>query len=509
MHTAITDRKKFGTGPLAAQGGTILRMGELASYDVEWAECSRATSLGGMAYFGHFLQENGLFDDLVAGCPLAYASNNAPGKRRVLGTAVSGILNGAWRYAHLSHAQGDGLCAEVLGIGGGFASEDSVRRGLKRGTAADWGAWDAWLREAELASVLPLLGERYILDLDTSVKPVYGRQEGAEIGYNPGKPGRPSQTLHVAFIGGLRLLTSVDVQGGKAHAACRMAERVWEWVDALPPGCRPGLIRGDIGFGNDGYLSACEARGLPHLFKIKMSGRVRKLVSHLARLQGGLWRAAPGGWDIIESSVRLAGWGRERRIVVLRRPLGDGRAKRRKEPGWLPGLTEGTAGPEWEYAALACSPDLPAEALPALYAERADCENVLDELKNQWGLGGFTTRDLKRCKVMARLTALVCNWWNVFARIAEPAEHKEALTSRPELLHLVATLATHGGRKVLRLCSHHEDAYGVKRAFTRLHTVFSSIDSIAGQLDRPTVWAVQLSVAFYAWLTRVRQLGSS
>jgi hypothetical protein len=80
-----------------------------------------------MAYFGHFLHANGLFDDLVEGCPLTYTSNNAPGKRRVLGTLVSGILNGAWRYAHLSHIQGDRLCAEALEIKGGFASEDRVR----------------------------------------------------------------------------------------------------------------------------------------------------------------------------------------------------------------------------------------------------------------------------------------------------------------------------------------------------------------------------------------------
>jgi hypothetical protein len=28
------------------------------------------------------------------------------------------------------------------------------------------------------------------------VKPLYGRQEGAVVGYNPHKPGRPSHTYH-------------------------------------------------------------------------------------------------------------------------------------------------------------------------------------------------------------------------------------------------------------------------------------------------------------------------
>ena len=38
----------------------------------------------------------------------------------------------------------------------------------------------------------PLLSEPWILDVDTTVKPLYGHQEGAVVGYNPKKPGRPS-----------------------------------------------------------------------------------------------------------------------------------------------------------------------------------------------------------------------------------------------------------------------------------------------------------------------------
>jgi hypothetical protein len=40
---------------------------------------------------------------------------------------------------------------------------------------------------------------------------------------------------------------------------------------------------------------------------------------------------------------------------------------------------------------------------------RADMENVFDELKNQWGWGGYTTKDLTRCQVMARQMALIYN----------------------------------------------------------------------------------------------------
>ena len=41
------------------------------------------------------------------------------------------------------------------------------------------------------------------------------------------------------------------------------------------------------------------------------------------------------------------------------------------------------------------------------YRDRADSENNFDKLKNQWGWSGYTTRDLHRCRLMARMIALI------------------------------------------------------------------------------------------------------
>lgn len=53
--------------------------------------------------------------------------------------------------------------------------------------------------------------------------------------------------------------------------------------------------------------------------------------------------------------------------------------------------------------------DLDVRAVSKLYRERGDCENVFDEMKNQWGWGGFVTRDLKRTAIVAGLSAFVAN----------------------------------------------------------------------------------------------------
>jgi hypothetical protein len=56
----------------------------------------------------------------------------------------------------------------------------------------------------------------------------------------------------------------------------------------------------------------------------------------------------------------------------------------------------------WEYAVLVTNSAYPLAAFGQLYRDRADCENGFDELKNQWGWGGFTTQDIERCQSSAR-----------------------------------------------------------------------------------------------------------
>jgi hypothetical protein len=163
---------------------------------VEWDPTAAVTPLGQLAFFAEYLKVGGLFDPWVEECPVGWTSPNAPSKRDVLGTAVLSILCGHQRYAHISALRGDSVNAPLLGMEK-VVSEDSVRATLKK---MDEQAAAAWLQRHLLALTEPLLGEPWILDADVTVKPIYGHQEGAVLGYNPHKPGRPSHTYHSYFI---------------------------------------------------------------------------------------------------------------------------------------------------------------------------------------------------------------------------------------------------------------------------------------------------------------------
>ena len=114
---------------------------------------------------------------------------------------------------------------------------------------------------------------------------------------------------------------------------------------------------------------------------------------------------------------------------------------------------------------------------------RADAENGFDELKNQWGWGGFTTRDLKRCQHMARLIALIYNWWSLFVRLADPDHHREAITSRPLLLHGIARQTHHAGQTRLTVTSSHGRRQMVVAALRRIGAFFQTLVRSAEQLS--------------------------
>ena len=174
---------------------------------VEWDPDAAVTPLGHLAFFAEYLKVSGRFDALVADCPLHYTSPNAPSKRDVLGTVLLSVLAGQSRYAHITALRGDGVNPALLGMGK-VASEDSVRRGVER-IGAEEGT--SWLQGHLDDTVRPLLSEPWVLDCDTTIKPLYGHQEGAVVSYNPKKPGRPSHACHAFLMAGTRLVLDVDV----------------------------------------------------------------------------------------------------------------------------------------------------------------------------------------------------------------------------------------------------------------------------------------------------------
>src|SRR5262252_11198538 len=135
----------------------------------------------------------------------------------------------------------DGVLPELLGLTR-VMSDDAVRRGLK---AIPESEGIPWLSGHLDYCTAPLLGEGWVLDADTTIKPLYGHQEGAELGYNPKKPGRPSHVYHSYMLANVRLVLDVEVMPGNKHTSNHSVPGLWALLDRIGRDCWPTLLRGD------------------------------------------------------------------------------------------------------------------------------------------------------------------------------------------------------------------------------------------------------------------------
>ena len=476
-------------------------------YFAEFDDESPTTREGQLIFFAQFLHTGGRWDRFLKNCPLSYTGNRGSSVVDVLGTATLSILCGHWRYAHINAVRGDSLNPPLLGMSG-TVSEDVVRRAMRR---IDETKGNEWLAGELRACIEPVLSQQWILDIDSTVKTIYGHQEGARIGYNPHKPGRPSHVYHSYFMANTRLCLGVEVKSGKENAPKYGLDGMWKMLEGLPRTHWPAFLRGDSAYGNEALLSEAERRAVPYLFKLRHSGKVKTLVTQMQRA-GALWEDAGDGWEVLQTTIRLSGWTRTRRVVLVREapaiaPMGENARRRRDtmEP-ILPGLVDlkASASP-WsgKIAVLVTSLDedaYPAPVLARLYRERADAENIYDELKNQWGWSGFTTQRLGPCQLMANLVALIYNWWHLYARLFDGEHHREAITSRPELLGGVARMTRHSGQTTVKVSLQHKNGAQIAQAITMVSSTLQRLNAIAEQWTILQRWTLLLTHILRRWL---------
>ena len=217
------------------------------------------------------------------------------------------------------------------------------------------------------------------------------------------------------------------------------------------------------------------------------------------------WCDVGQGWTGREDTLRLMGWSKQRRVIVIRRARkidideeGKAKVKRRgrksniHKQAELALIDQNEAIKNWQYAVLVCDTPYKLEYMGQLYRDRADCENGFDEIKNQWGWGGYSTHDIERCALSARAVALVYNWWSWYVRLANPKNRMEAITSRPKLLSAVGRMTSHAGQSRILLTVMHESADQIKQLVANVRSGIQHISTIAPQLVKSDRWVAMV-----------------
>ncbi len=218
---------------------------------------------------------------------------------------------------HVQRLREDPSLCELFGMKA-VVSDDTIRRFF---ASIDREQSAGWVRAAEerLWKALP---ERLILDWDSTVQTKYGHQEGAQVGYNPTKPGRCSFHPLVAVATGTRLCAAYRFRSGNTVTSTQWSKAAQEAL-ANTYGRQVWLNRGDIGLGQDPVMAWHEqAPGRPaYLFKLKLTANVKRA---MASVREDDWHGPgkQGVWQVAEARVRLPSWTCERRGVFARKLQG-------------------------------------------------------------------------------------------------------------------------------------------------------------------------------------------
>jgi len=180
-------------------------------------------------------------------------------------------------------------------------------------------------------------------------------------------------------------------------------------------------------------------------------------------------------------------------VVILRRPIKQEVALTRKVENQLEIWLKDEATQAYEYAVLVTNTTCDVQAIAQLYRDRADCENGFDELKNQWGWGGFSTQDIERCQISARSVALIYNWWSWYCRAAKPDARMEAITSRPLLLAGVGRAVKHAGQCTLYLTAMHAAGKCLISLISNIRQALAHVKTSAEQLPSIDRWHALLN----------------
>jgi len=415
------------------------------------------TPYGGLVPWAAYTKHIGIAEGLAASCPIERSSPNAAPVYDVIQSFMLTALTDGRRFSHVERLREDPTIPELFGMEA-VVSDDTVRRFFK---SIDPQLGAEWIAR----NVKPMWGalpDQIIMDWDSTVQPKYGHQEGAEVGYNPGKPGRRSFHPLLGVVARTRLCPAYRFRSGDTVTATQWKETMEDaqrWLGDR----QVWLNRGDIGLGHDAVMAWHEQTpGRPKfLFKLKLTNGVRNAL-HAVRDDEWQGPSFLGSSQVAEGQIQLTGWKQPRRCVF-----------ERKLQGLVPSSKSGEFWDHNKHEFAVYVTNLPLEydgrAIQQLYRERADTENVFDELKNQWGFSGFCAKARATTELAARLLLMVYNLWVLFVRFIVPKKHTEAKRGRRWFLLIAARLVQSGRQKEVQVSIRGGWAEQLKDGYLRLH----------------------------------------
>lgn len=283
----------------------------------------------------------------------------------------------------------------------------------------------------------PVPPTRVIFDLDSTVLTVYGNQEGAEIGYNPVKRGRPSYHPLLCFNGITKDFWHGELRPGDSHTATGAIELLKACFDKLPLSVKGVSIRADKGFYDHTTAEYLEDKKANFVIVAKLTKPLKKRLPHLS------YQKYSSGIETSEFQYQPINWNREYRFVVIRRPI-------EQEPSAQ--LTLFTIG-KYSYQVIVTNMNLNPLNTWKFYNKRAGIELIIKELKEDYSIGKIPTKYFAANEAYFHILLFAYNLINWFKRLYLPNQFQNLTlkTLRTRLLLIPGELTRTDNRPTLKL----------------------------------------------------------
>ncbi len=294
-----------------------------------------------------------------------------------------------------------------------------------------------------LADTLLKPGQRLIA-IDSTVASVFGHQiQGAELGYNPHKPGRDSYHPLLAVDVATRSVVDGYLRPGSCASAHGLDGFIRKVIAESKHPADQTVLRLDKGLTSGAILDTIEELEVGYVAKAKLTAKVMGKISQIEK-----WRAFGKGHFVANIGCRLDGWQRSRRMVVIERNLPP-----KKPDAQLP-LFEMVEG---RYEVVVTNLRMKGENVWRLYNRGTVVEQVIEELKNDFAATAIRTRDFWANDALFITGLIAYNLLNCIRRFALPKALRTARIKRIGLLllHLPANVVRSSRRLWVKIKRDH------------------------------------------------------
>jgi hypothetical protein len=283
----------------------------------------------------------------------------------------------------------------------------------------------------------------FTLDFDSTIMTRYGEQQGASKGYNPNKKGRNSHHPILAFVADCRMIANLWMRPGNTGSASNFEGFLLDTLDKLK-GKTVGLIRMDSGFYNKEILDLMEIKSLNYIIAVRFYLPIQRAVSFHKT-----WLNLAKGIDIAEIEYQAEQWEKPRRLVVVRQLIAD----RPKATGKQLSLFEDNVElGKYRYSAYVTNLDLPAKIVWDSYKGRADSENRIKELKEDFGMDSFATDNFFALEATLNFIMIAYNLMSLFKQaIFQSPKQPQLKTLRYKLFATASYITKNGNQRILNL----------------------------------------------------------